>query len=117
MTGSQRRRPGFDKQAGIGAVSIHGSRFQVQLLELAHRSAPMLRSGEAAFELEGLLLLEHVVAGARQFVLHPRGTPLSALPESQYQAFRKLFLGEFGRDGLERELERIVAEESKDRNR
>jgi hypothetical protein len=33
----------------------------------------------------------------------------AALPESQYQAFRKLFLGEFGRDGLERELERLFA--------
>lgn len=41
----------------------------------------------------------------------------AALPESQYQAFRKLFLGEFCRDGLERELERIVTEEEKDRNR
>ncbi len=41
----------------------------------------------------------------------------AALPESQFQAFRKLFLGEFGRDGLERELERIVTGQAKDRNR
>lgn len=41
----------------------------------------------------------------------------AALPESQYQAFRKLFLGEFGRDGLERELERIIAGEVRERNR
>ena len=38
----------------------------------------------------------------------------AALPESQYQAFRKLFLGEFGKDGLERELGRIIAGERKD---
>ena len=41
----------------------------------------------------------------------------AALPPSQYQAFRKLFLGEFGRDGLERDLVRIIAEHEKDRNR
>ena len=34
----------------------------------------------------------------------------AALPESQFRAFRGLFLDEFGRCGLERELERIVAE-------
>lgn len=34
----------------------------------------------------------------------------AALPESQYRAFRGLFLDEFGRNGLERELARIVAE-------
>lgn len=34
----------------------------------------------------------------------------TALPESQFRAFRSLFLDEFGRNGLERELERIVAE-------
>jgi hypothetical protein len=41
----------------------------------------------------------------------------AALPESQYRAFRKLFLGELGRDGLERELARLVAEKDKERNR
>lgn len=35
----------------------------------------------------------------------------AALPESQFRAFRGLFLDEFGRNGLERELERIVAEQ------
>ena len=37
----------------------------------------------------------------------------AALPESQFRAFRGLFLDEFGRYGLERELERIVAEHEK----
>lgn len=32
------------------------------------------------------------------------------LTESQFRAFRGLFLDEFGRSGLERDLERIVAE-------
>lgn len=35
----------------------------------------------------------------------------AALPESQFRAFRGLFLDEFGRNGLERELEQIVAEQ------
>ena len=34
----------------------------------------------------------------------------TALPESQFRAFRGLFLDEFGRNGLESELERIVAD-------
>ncbi len=34
----------------------------------------------------------------------------AALPESQFRAFRGLFLDEFGRNGLEQELARIVAE-------
>lgn len=37
----------------------------------------------------------------------------AALPESQFRAFRGLFLDEFGRNGLERELERIVAEQER----
>ncbi len=41
----------------------------------------------------------------------------AALPQERYQAFRKLFLGEFGRDGLERELERIIAGDVRDRDR
>jgi hypothetical protein len=32
----------------------------------------------------------------------------AALPAERFQAFRKLFLGEFGRDGLERDLVRII---------
>ena len=40
----------------------------------------------------------------------------AALPESQYQAFRRLFLNEFGRNGLEGDLERIIAEREKHRN-
>lgn len=34
----------------------------------------------------------------------------AALPESQFRAFRGLFLDEFGREGLEKELERLLAE-------
>jgi hypothetical protein len=37
----------------------------------------------------------------------------TALPESQFQAFRGLFLDEFGRNGLESELARIVTEHEK----
>ena len=35
------------------------------------------------------------------------------LSEPQFRAFRGLFLDEFGRNGLERELERIVADYEK----
>ena len=34
----------------------------------------------------------------------------AALLESQFRAFRGLFLDEFGQNGLEREVERIVAD-------
>ncbi|MEO9230734.1 MAG: hypothetical protein ABI216_17570 [Devosia sp.] len=34
----------------------------------------------------------------------------AALPESQFRPYRGLFLDEFGRNGLERDLERIVAD-------
>ena len=34
----------------------------------------------------------------------------AALPEGQFRAFRGLLLDEFGRDGLERDLERLMAE-------
>ena len=34
----------------------------------------------------------------------------ASLPESQFRAFRKIFLGEFGEQGLEGELQRIYAE-------
>lgn len=34
----------------------------------------------------------------------------ACLPESQFQAFRKLFLIEFGKGGLEKELERVIAD-------
>ncbi|PTQ78876.1 hypothetical protein C8R26_101192 [Nitrosomonas oligotropha] len=34
----------------------------------------------------------------------------SSLPESQYKAFRQIFLNEFGKGGLEKELERVIAE-------
>ena len=34
----------------------------------------------------------------------------AALPETQFRAFRGLLLDEFGREGLERDLEQLVAE-------
>ena len=37
----------------------------------------------------------------------------AALPESQFHAYRGLLLDEFGRNGLEVELERIVADYEK----
>ena len=37
----------------------------------------------------------------------------AALPDSQFQAYRGLLLDEFGRNGLEVELERIVADYEK----
>lgn len=40
-----------------------------------------------------------------------------ALPESQFRAYRGAFLDEFGRNGLERELERIVADYEKVRGK
>ena len=41
----------------------------------------------------------------------------AALPESQFKAFRGLFLDEFGQNGLERELEWIVADYEKIRGK
>ena len=41
----------------------------------------------------------------------------SSLPQSQFEAFRKIFLNIFGKNGLEKELARLYAEERKqDRN-
>lgn len=34
----------------------------------------------------------------------------SSLPDSQYKAFRQIFLNEFGKGGLEKELEQVLAE-------
>lgn len=34
----------------------------------------------------------------------------SSLSESQFRAFKKLFLDEFGQSGFEKDLERILAE-------
>lgn len=40
----------------------------------------------------------------------------SSLPESQFKAFRQIFLNEFGKGGLEKELEKVIAEKQhKDR--
>lgn len=40
----------------------------------------------------------------------------AALSESQFQAFRVLFLNEFGKSGLERELARVLDEHHTDRH-
>ena len=41
----------------------------------------------------------------------------SSLPQSQFEAFRKIFLNIFGKNGLEKELARLYAEDRKqDRN-
>ena len=37
----------------------------------------------------------------------------TALPSSQFQAFRKITLNEFGKNGLGRELERLFGEKQK----
>jgi hypothetical protein len=37
----------------------------------------------------------------------------AALPDSQFQAFRTLFLNEFGKSGLERELVRLLDEKNR----
>ena len=34
----------------------------------------------------------------------------ASLPESQFKAFQQIFLDEFGKGGLEKELERVIAE-------
>ena len=36
----------------------------------------------------------------------------SSLPESQFKAFRKIFLMEFGEKGLEGELQKLYAEQN-----
>ena len=42
----------------------------------------------------------------------------SSLPATQYQAYRKLFLNIFGKDGLEGELQKLYADDGrKDRFR
>jgi len=41
----------------------------------------------------------------------------SSLPESQYRAFRKLLLMEFGEKGLEGKLQKIYAESQHQKNR
>lgn len=40
----------------------------------------------------------------------------AALPQSQFDAFKKLFLDEFGRSGLEGQLVKLDAESRQDRN-
>ena len=40
----------------------------------------------------------------------------ASLPAQQFEAFRRLLLRELGKDGLERELVRLIAEHDKERN-
>jgi hypothetical protein len=41
----------------------------------------------------------------------------SSLPQSQFEAFRKIYLNIFGKNGLEKELARLYAEDRRqDRN-
>jgi hypothetical protein len=37
----------------------------------------------------------------------------SSLPESQFKAFRQIFLDEFGKSGLEKELAEVFAEKQR----
>ena len=39
-----------------------------------------------------------------------------SLPADKFVVFRKMFLGEFGRNGVERELARLIAEHDEKRN-
>lgn len=39
----------------------------------------------------------------------------AALPQSQFQAFRKIVLNEFGKSGLQTELEELFKRNNKDR--
>lgn len=39
----------------------------------------------------------------------------ASLPESQFQAFRKIVLNEFGKSGLQTELEELFKSNNKDR--
>lgn len=41
----------------------------------------------------------------------------AALPETQFRAFRGLLLDEFGRQGLERDLEHLMADANKETGR
>ncbi len=63
-----------------------------------------------------------VTLGAIVALLNPRKNRLlriaqAAMPEPQFRAFRTLLLDEFGRDGLERDLERMLAESNTERTR
>lgn len=37
----------------------------------------------------------------------------SSLSESQFKAFRQIFLDEFGKSGLEKDLEKVIAEKQR----
>ena len=56
-----------------------------------------------------------VIAAIRELLNKRKGRLLlfaeAALPPSQFQAFRKLLLGELGSTGLEQDLARVIANE------
>ena len=61
------------------------------------------------------MLLDQLLEAVNARKNRALGMAEAALPESQFRAFRRLFLDEFGRNGLETELARIVAEDQKRR--
>jgi hypothetical protein len=40
----------------------------------------------------------------------------AALPASQFEAFRKLFLDQFGRSGFQKDLEAVLARQNQERH-
>ena len=58
------------------------------------------------------LLLDLLNARKNRVLLYAQ----AALPQSQYEAFKKLFLDEFGRSGLEGQLVKLDAEPRQVRN-
>ena len=60
-----------------------------------------------------MMLLDHLLEAVNARKNRALRVAEAALPESQFRAFRGLFLDEFGRNGLETELARIVAEDQK----
>src|SRR6266446_3060720 len=64
-SGSRRRRPGFDKRAEAASIQSGGSR---PVNPLARCFCMDPRSSETTLHVEERLLLEHVIASARQLV-------------------------------------------------
>ncbi|WP_188708446.1 hypothetical protein [Polaromonas eurypsychrophila] len=60
-----------------------------------------------------MMLLDHLLEAVNARKNRALLVAEASLSESQFRAFRRLFLDEFGRNGLETELARIVAEDQK----
>lgn len=60
-----------------------------------------------------MMLLDHLLEAVNVRKNKALQMAEAALPESQFRAFRRLFLDEFGRNGLESEMARIVAEDQR----